>query len=308
MNAAAYSIDLRAARRAFERAAATSKGADFLAREAESRMAERLDYLRLTPERILDIGCGNGSSLQMLARRYPSAAILGVDFSLAALKAGAGGSGFAAQMKHWLAKASGVPHRGTLCAELDRLPLAPASASMIWSNLALAWSRDPAAAFGEFARVLAPGGLLMFSTYGPDTLKELRAAFAGIDTHSHVLKFIDMHDLGDMLVAGGFVTPVVDMHLITLTYADIDGLIRDLRASGETNVASNRNRGLLSPAAWRRMVSGYEMLRQHGRLPASIELVFGHAWKGAPRAAGERRADGRVPIRFESLGNKPAKQ
>lgn len=300
-------IDVRAARRAFDRAAASAGSADFLARESESRMAERLDYLRIAPERILDLGCGTGSGIGLLAQRYPSAAIIGADFSLATLRAAAGDRGLGSRMKQWFSRASGAPLRGRLCTDFGRLPLASSSVSMIWSNLALAWSRDPAAAFHEFARVLEPGGLMMFSTYGPDTLRELRAAFAATDSHSHTLRFIDMHDLGDMMSASGFVAPVLDMHLLTLTYPDIDGLIRDLRATGATNVASNRRRGLLAPSGWRLMAQEYERLRHDGRLPASIELVFGHAWKGEQRAQSPR-SDGRVPVRFDALEKRPPKR
>ncbi len=301
-------INIRAARRAFDRAAATAIGAGFLAREAESRMAERLDYLRTAPGRILDLGCGGSASIGLLARRYPSADIVGVNFSLAALRAVASDRGLGSRMKHWFARASGAPFRGALCSEIEHLPLTASSASMIWSNLALAWSGDPAAAFREFARVLTPGGLLMFSTYGPDTLKELREAFEGIDSYSHTLRFTDMHDLGDMMVESGFAAPVVDMHLVTLTYADVESLIRDLRATGETNASADRRRGLLAPSAWKRMSQAYDKYRRDGRVPATIELIFGHAWKGEPRAKSERLPDGRVPVRFESFDTSRSKR
>lgn len=292
-------IDTRAARRAFARAAATVATGDFLAREAESRMAERLDYLKFSPRRILDLGCGRGAGMELLGSRYPSADIIGIDSCLPLLEGTSGDAGIIAQLKQWIGRSSGARMRTRCCADMEQLPLAASGASMIWSNLALAWVRDPARAFAEFARVLEPGGLLMFSSYGPDTLRELREAFGGIDSYSHTMRFVDMHDLGDMMAASGFATPVVDMQVLTLTYTDLDGLTRDLRATGETHVATDRRRGLLTPGAWTRLRDAYEAKRHDGRLPATIELIFGHAWKGEPRRAAGRLPDGRSPIQFD---------
>jgi malonyl-CoA O-methyltransferase len=127
--------------------------------------------------------------------------------------------------------------------------------------------------------VLEPAGLLMFSTYGPDTLKELRQACAAVDSQSHVQSFVDMHDLGDMLAASGFAAPVMDMDLVTLTYADLAGLLGDLRRTGQTYVGAGRRRALMGRGAWQRLSDAYEAMRRDGRLPATVELVFGHAWK-----------------------------
>jgi malonyl-CoA O-methyltransferase len=165
---------------------------------------------------------------------------------------------------------------------------------MLWSNLALAWSADPLAALREFHRVLAPGGLLMFSSYGPDTLKELKSAFSAASPARHVHTFVDMHDVGDMLVASGFAAPVMDVEMITLTYADVAALTRDLKASGQTCAARDRPRGLCGRTAWRKMLAAYERGRKGGKLPATIEVVYGHAWKGEPRAA----ADGRKIVKW----------
>src|SRR5882762_6534404 len=181
MSARAFSLDPAQVRRAFERAAAAGGDAAVLHREVERRMFERLDYIRLRPHRVLDSGCGVGRGLKLLRRRYPEADFLGADFA--------------------------------------RLPLRAASVDMVWSNLALAWAGDPLAALREVHRVLIAGGLLMFSSYGPDTLKELKAAFGADSAARHVHSFIDMHDLGDMLVASGFAAPVMDMEVITLTYS-----------------------------------------------------------------------------------------
>jgi len=166
---------------------------------------------------------------------------------------------------------------------------------MVWSNLALAWAGDPPAALREVHRVLIPGGLLMFSSYGPDTLKELKAAFGAGSAARHVHSFIDMHDLGDMLVASGFAAPVMDMEVITLTYSEVPALLRDLKASGETCAAHDRQRSLMGRRAWERMLASYERERKEGRLPATIEVIYGHAWKGEPRTT----VDGRRIIEVE---------
>jgi malonyl-CoA O-methyltransferase len=161
---------------------------------------------------------------------------------------------------------------------------------LAWSNLALHCAGDPQPAFKELRRVLKVGGLLMFSCYGPDTLKELKSAFAARDGAAHVHGFIDMHDLGDMLSACGFAAPVMDMELITLTYADADALLADLRATGQQNVLAERRRGLTGKGVLGAMRAAYENLRRDGRLPASFEIVYGHAWKPAQRLTEDGRA------------------
>jgi len=285
--------DPRAARRFFERAASTTDGADALAREVESRMLERLPLMKIQPRNILDAGCGLGKGLPLLAERYAGAHLFGVDSALAALRVGRPPR---AGPLRWLDRARGLAWGRAAqfaCADMARLPLAPRAFDMVWSNLALAWSADPPAVFREFHRVLNTGGLLMFSSYGPDTLRELRAAFAGIDAHPHTHRFLDMHDLGDMLVEAGFANPVMDMETLTLTYADLDALARDLRASGQANAAMGRRRGLFGRGAWQRVRERYPV--RDGRLPATFEIVYGHAWRGEPRA----RAGEPAVVRFE---------
>ena len=157
----------------------------------------------------------------------------------------------------------------------------------------LNWLHDPVPALKEMHRVLEVGGLLMFSTLGPDTLKELRACMpAGSGERVH--RFIDMHDLGDALVTTGFGDPVMDMHTITLTYEDFDGLLRDLRNAGATNASVARPRGLSGKGSWQRAREAYERMRREGRLPATVEVIFGHAWKTAPKTT----EDGRSIVQF----------
>ena len=178
---------------------------------------------------------------------------------------------------------------------MDRLPLAPNSMNLVWSSLALQWAHDLEATLKGFHQVLAPGGLLMFATFGPDTLKELRAAFMSIDDAPHVNRFIDLHDIGDMLIHAGFASPVMEMEMLTLTYADLKTLMRDLKGIGAHNAATTRRRGLLGKSAWTRLEQAYESHRLEGRLPATFEVIYGHAWAGDKT----RREDGRQVIELK---------
>lgn len=283
-------LDKRATRESFSRAASTYDRAAVLQREVGDRMAERLDYIRIEPARVLDAGSGTGHGTLSLAARYTKAQRIALDIAPAMLRAAA-----AKEPGRWLSAFSARPRTLAVCADLERLPLASGSIDMVWSNLALQWVNDLPAAFGEFARVTRPGGLLMFSTFGPDTLKELRAAFARVDGYSHVSRFTDMHDIGDMLLEAGFVTPVVDMEKITLTYPSVPELMRDLKAIGAHNATAGRRTGLMGRRAFERVVAAYEQFRSDDRLPATYEVVYGHAWRGEAR----RTADGHAIVRFD---------
>jgi malonyl-CoA O-methyltransferase len=201
--------------------------------------------------------------------------------------------GLRARLASWL----GRDRQQLVCADIERLPLASASAGLEWSNLALQWCNELDLAFAEAQRVLQPGGLFMFSTLGPDTLKELRAA-AGSD-HVHVSRFIDMHDIGDALVRAGFSAPVLDVERFTLTYDDALSAMRDLKAIGAHNAAAGRPRGLGGRGFLQRIIEGYEPFRQQGKLPATYEVVYGHAWKAE---SAPRPADGGVPVHFHKRG------
>ena len=282
--------DKRAVRRSFERAAATYDRNNVLQCEVGLRLMKHLDPIRIEPERIVDLGCGTGMFLKPLAKRYPKAEIVGVDIAHPMLQR-------AAQRTPWFMRLIGAKRARLVCADGERLPLASGSAPLVFSNLALQWMR-PETVFAEAARVLPVGGLFMFSTFGPDTLKELRAAFAAVDGHQHVNTFIDMHDLGDGLVHAGFADPVMEMEVITLEYSTVEKVARDLKAIGANNSMPGRPRGLASRARWRAVIAAYEKARRNGVLPATYEVVYGHAWKAAPR----RIADGRQVIDFPAGG------
>jgi malonyl-CoA O-methyltransferase len=273
---AEFVIDKKLMRHAFNRAAAGYDAAAVLQQEVCTRMLERLECIRLQPERILDAGSGTGWGTRRLAQRYPSAQMIALDIASGMLLAARGRSG-------WWQKLFGGTRQMQVCGDIEALPLAANSVEMVWSNLALQWCNDLPDTFGELHRVLKVDGLLMFSTFGPDTLKELRGAFAGVDRHNHLNRFTDMHDIGDMLVHSGFAEPVMEMEYITLTYADVRGVLHDLKAIGAHNATAGRGRGLMGKNAWARLIENYERLRSNGRLPATFEVVYGHAWKPQPR-------------------------
>jgi malonyl-CoA O-methyltransferase len=279
--------DKRAARRAFERAAPHYDESAGLQQEVGRRLLEHLDPMTLKPRRIVDLGCGTGAHLEALGRRYPGAEVIGIDFSAAMLAQAR------ARAPWWRRFARGGAR--LVRADAERLPFASQCADFAFSNLALHWC-DPQAFFAEAARMLSTGGLLLFSTLGPDTLRELREAFRAADAAPHVHPFIDMHDLGDALVHAGFGDPVMEMETLTVEYPDVARLARELRFTGSVNALQARRRGLTTPGQWKRMAERYEPLRRDGALPATCEVVYGHAWKAAPR----RIADGRQVIGFRA--------
>jgi len=258
-------VDKGQARRAFERAAARYDEVAVLQREIGRRMLERLDYVRLEPRAVLDAGCGTAELTVALAQRYPQAELVALDFAHGMVRRGRTRDGWA-RAPQWV------------CGDVEALPLASQSVDLVYSNAVLQWSTDLPGVFAEFLRVLRPGGLLMFSTFGPDTLVELRAAWAAVDGHSHVSRFVDMHDIGDLLVGTRFAEPVMDCERLTVTYAAVDDLMRDLKTLGAHNVTAGRVRGLTGRSRLDAMRAAYERFRADGRLPATYEVVYGHAW------------------------------
>ncbi|MGH6692148.1 MAG: malonyl-ACP O-methyltransferase BioC, partial [Gammaproteobacteria bacterium] len=234
---------------------------------------------------ILDAGSGTGNAVAGLAARFPRAQVIALDLALAMARRARARRPWPAlsTVEGWRVLFGRGERLAAVCGDIEQLPLAPGSAGMIWSNLVLQWSNEPQRAFAEMHRVLAPGGLLQFSTFGPDTLKELRAAFRSVDRHTHVHRFIDLHDLGDALVACGFADPVMDMEIVTLTYADVRGLMRDLKAIGAHNTTRGRPATLTGKSLLAKVAQNYEAARREGRLPATFEVIYGHAWKPQPR-------------------------
>ncbi len=280
-----YRIDARAVRRQYGRRADSAPSVDAVAREVASRMLERFDYIRFDPASILDLGCGHGPDRAALGQRFAHARIVGVDAAVPMLQrqhSPVGG------LLRRLVSRGREPE--LVGADARALPFGRASFDMVWSNLMLQWLDDPAPAVVEMHRCLRVDGLLMFSALGPDSLKELRAALPETRVH----RFIDMHDIGDVLVKAGFGDPVMDMQVVTVTYASVDSLLADLRLGGHANARADRPRGLRGRQSWQADRERIEAGRQAGTLPLTLELVFGHAWKVPPRTDEE----GRAVVRF----------
>jgi len=280
----------REVRRSFDRAAHSYDENAFLQREIADRLFERLDYIKLSPQRVLELGCGTGYATTKLRARFAEADLLALDLAPAMCA-------FARQklpaqplLKRLFATAARTDF---ICADAEAIPLATESVELIVSNLTLQWC-DVEHVARETARVLKPEGLFMFTSFGPDTLKELRSAFRAIDDKPHVNTFVDMHDVGDMLLAAGFADPVMDQEVITITYTELKTLLRELKGIGAHNVLPDRDDGLMGRGRWRELVAAYDRFRRDGKIPATYEVVYGHAWK--PAFSKRKTIDGQQTI------------
>lgn len=292
-----YQLDKRLVQRAFDRAARAYGENAVLQHEVGRRMLERLELMRIRPSVILDAGAGVGTPGKALVRRYNEAAVIALDIAHGMLIEARKRVSFVSK---WFT------HRQTfVCGDIESLPLRTGSVDMIFSNLCLQWCNDLDQTLGEFCRVLKPGGLLMFSTFGPDTLKELRASWTKVDQYSHVNAFIDMHDIGDALVRAHFANPVMDVERHTLTYPELNTLLHDLKSIGAHNVTAGRPHGLTGKGRLRQLTAAYENYRKNGVLPASYEVIYGHAW--APETMPQQTSrDGVVSIPLSSLRGRKA--
>lgn len=259
------SLDSMVIQRAFDVAAATYDKHAVLQHEVAQRLLSRLQWLTVEPKSILDIGAGTGQPTTMLMKRYPSARTIALDLSLAMLKR-------TRKRGHRLQRPR------VICGDSHQLPLADASIDMVFSNLSLQWCNQPELAFTEIKRVLKPDGALLFSSFGPDTLKELRNSWATVDNNGHVHTFMDMHDLGDLIVQAGLQEPVLEREMLHLTYDTVRGVMKDLKYIGASNALQSRSRGLLGRQRFQRVEQAYEQWRANGRLPASYEVIYGTAW------------------------------
>ncbi|MDE1981645.1 MAG: methyltransferase domain-containing protein [Betaproteobacteria bacterium] len=269
-------------RRAFDRHAGHHAEGAVLAQEIGRRLLEHLAFLKPAAHRILDLGAGTGAAGDELRRLFPQAEILSADFSCELLRL------HPSRRRSWWTFGT-TDRRHRLCANAGQLPLAGGVVDLVWANLLLP-SCDPQAVIQEVQRVLAPEGLFIFSTLGPDTLKELKQVFGRHpDGCAHVQEFADMHDVGDALVHAGFADPVMDREDLTATYPALPGLLRDLRLMGGINTLPERRRTLTGRQRWKNLTAEYERLRRSDGLPATFEIVYGHAWKPAPRTMPDGR-------------------
>lgn len=253
------------------------------------QLLERLDLLAIEPETVLDLGCRTGYQLDSLQQRYPSAEIVGCDFAtLPPAKIPRG-------WPSWLRSQPKNPSR--LECDPHQLPFAAATFDLVVSNLMLPWCHSPHRVFEEASRVLKSGGAFMFVSAGPDTLKEYRAVWAGIDGYLHEFGLIDMHDIGDSLMAAGFAAPVLDRDALNVDYPDIGALQHELRALGAANIAAGRRMGLMSPSVRHSLSAKVE---DAARFKVSLELVHGHGWKGELHPSGQN-SDSEYKIPVDSL-------
>jgi malonyl-CoA O-methyltransferase len=263
------SLDKDAIRSSFNRAATSYDQHAVLQREVESRLLERIEFQRLEPLTILDLGCGTGSASHSLAERFPLANVIALDWAPAMLTK----TNEAANDN-----TAGTDGIRPLCADMHTLPLAARSIDLIFSSLALQWSYDIPAVFSGFRRVMKPNAMLVFTCFGPDTLYELKQAWRAVDDRPHVNDYPDMQDIGDELMVAGFREPVMDAERLTVEYPDVMALMRELKGIGAHNVASQRQQGLTGKTHMQAMLQAYEQFRRDDRYPASYEVIYGTAF------------------------------
>ena len=266
-------LDQRQVRRGFDRAAASFDAAAALPAEVRTRLLGSLDYLDDTvPAVVLDLGSGTGHAAAAMKKRWPKSQVLALDLSLPMLRESRRQAGW------WRP----FPR---LCADARALPLADGSVDLVFANLSLAWMEDLPAVFAGLRRVLRPGGLLVCSSFGPETLGELQAAFTGEHEPPQPIPLLPIAGFGDAMVAAGFRDPVLDRDLFTLTWPDLRALLRELRATGMGNALARRRRGLTGRGRFAAASAACEALRdEQGRLPSTWEVIYAHAWAPAPGA------------------------
>ena len=295
-------FDPRQVQRAFSRASGTYEAAAALQREVEARLFESLDYLEdHVPDTVLDLGSGPGHAAAAMRKRWPRARVVAMDLAMPMLRQARTRSG-------WNPLQKPVDR---INADARALPLADGVVDVLFCNLCLQWIDDLPGAFAGFRRVLKPGGALVVSTFGPDTLWELREAFARADELPHVSLFASIAQFGDALMHAGFRDPVLDRDLLMRGHADLPALMRELRAIGATNALHGRRHTLTGRARFAAAAAAYEPLRGAGLddaqahlLPASWEVITALAWApqpGAPiREGGNEVASfpaGKIPLR-----------
>ena len=257
-------------RASFDRASASYESAAGLQARVAAELLERLAVFALEPRVVLDLGAGTGRVTRELKRRYRHALVIALDLAPGMLRE-------ARRHQQWWRRFERV------CGDALRLPLADASVDVVFSSLMLQWCEPLDTALAECRRVLKPDGFFAFSTFGPDTLHELRGAWASADGYNHVNHFVDVHEVGDALVRAGLMEPVLDVDRVEVGYPDALSLMRDLKAIGAHNVTAGRPRALVGRARLKRMQDAYEAFRRDDRLPATYEVIYGASWGAAGR-------------------------
>jgi malonyl-CoA O-methyltransferase len=288
----AFVLDRRAVRAAFDRASAAYDAAAVLQTRVRDELMSRLDLVSIKPAVVVDLGCGTGQGTRDLKDRYRGAQVIGVDCALGMLREARRRSGWWRPIQR-------------VCGDAFQLPFRDGVVNLMFSNLMLQWCDDLDAALREIRRVLAPEGFFAFSTFGPDTLRELRTAWAAADGGTHVSGFRDMHDIGDAIARAGMSEPVMDVERLTMVYPDVKAITRNLKLIGAHNATATRARGLTGKGRWRAMADAYETQREAGLLPATFEVVYGAAWGARVRAAAPAvHGEVRIPANAIRLGHR----
>jgi|APSaa5957512622_1039677.scaffolds.fasta_scaffold09835_4 malonyl-CoA O-methyltransferase len=299
----------------FERAAPNYDQFALLQREVAERMFASFAYTNISPEKILDIGAGTGYCTRWLQDAFKESMVVGLDLSHNMLcEAKKKEQELTQQPSHNIGLVDKVSklfsksiseNTSLLCADTEQLPLANDSMDLIFSNFTLQWCSDLPNIFKDFMRVMRPGSLLTFSTLGTDTLKELRQSWQEVDSNPHVNDFLDMHDIGDMLLNAGFSEPVTSVDRFEISYPSVMDLMRDLKGLGATNAAPNRLRGLMGKSSIYKLEQAYRGIAERdGKIVATWEVVYGHAW--APQAAELRPNLMGIPIGYTTTTRDPS--
>lgn len=279
-------ISRNSVKAAFAKAALSYNDSAIVQKEILVRLVEKLKVLQTgSVDTLLDVGSGTGLASDLLRERFGKECYYAMDF--------------AAPMLAWAKNQYDIDYQCAVCGDVELLPFRDKSVDVIFSASTFQWCNDVGNAFQECCRALKDQGLLIFSSFGPETLRELRHCFAQIDDHPHVSSFIEMQSLGDGLLANGFDSPVMESEIITVEYKDPMQLLRDLQATGATNHIEDRARGLMTKQHLNEVIKEYKKFKlPNGKFPASYEVLYGHGWKKDLSSLSQNSANDWQPIKF----------
>lgn len=293
-----YQPDKQAMRSSFGQAVNSYDAVAELQCLTADEMLSRLPFLAIKPQNVLDLGCGTGRNLPHLQHHYANARIWALDIAEGMLQHARRQHSSKSRWLKWLPGGAAEPF---IAGDAEQLPFADNSFDLVFANLTLQWC-EPDRSFAELQRVLKPGGCLMFSTLGPDTLTELRQAWAAVDDSPHVNRFLDMHDVGDAMSRSAFGDVVLDVDMQRFHFATVQDVMRSLKDLGAHNVNQGRRRSLTGKKRFQQMQAHYETFRETAGLPVSYEVVYGHGWAG--ELPQQQTADGAVHVPVSDIGRR----